>query len=167
MTNTELELLLKEHGRSLSAFCYTVAKNKDIADEIFQEVCVRLLKKNISIKNEKVVTVYLYRMALNVYRDMAKKNRKISELDIDGQEFEKYIDNISDIETDFCEYETLYKAISKLPIRFREVIHLVYFNDIAETDVSKILGIPKGTVKSRLFKAKELLKRDLENETDK
>lgn len=162
VTSIELEMLLKEHGRSLSAFCYTLGKKESFADDIFQETCLRLLTSSVSIKNKETVTSYLYKVALNAYRDMLRKNKEKIESDMDLQNIREYINNIPDGDADFCEYEALYKAISKLPVRFREVIHLVYFKDIAETDVSKILGIPNGTVKSRLFKAKELLKRELE-----
>ena len=74
------------------------------------------------------------------------------------------MENIADSGEDRGGYEALYRAVRSLPDKYREVVQTVYFRDLTEEDAARILGIPKGTVKSRLHKAKEMLKKELENE---
>ena len=167
MKKDELGLLLNKHGQTLSAFCYSLGKDKHTADEIFQEVCVRLLKTNVSDNDKKAVTSYLYRTALSVYRDMLRKIRLRGEVSLDDEEMRQYVDNIADSEEERGGYEALYRAVRSLPDRYREVIQLVYFRDLTEEDAANILKIPKGTVKSRLHKAKEMLKKELSHEDNR
>ena len=87
--------------------------------------------------------------------------RKRSENEIYGLSSE-YLENIPEKVADDETYEYLYKAINKLPYKYRVVITMSYFDELTEKNVSDILGIPPGTVKSRLYKAKQLLKKELE-----
>ena len=164
MNKDELGLLIREYGRTLSAFCYSLGKNVHTADEIFQEVCLRLLKKDIPARDKKAVTSYLYKTALSVYRDMLRKIRRRGEVSIEEAGIRQYMENIADSGEDRGGYEALYRAVRSLPDKYREVVQTVYFRDLTEEDAARILGIPKGTVKSRLHKAKEMLKKELENE---
>lgn len=62
--------------------------------------------------------------------------------------------NASNVE----DYIALRKSVDNLPPKQKIVINLIYFKDLSEADVAEILKIPVGTVKSRLHKAKKLLK---------
>ena len=54
--------------------------------------------------------------------------------------------------------------MKKLPEKYRVVVALRYFNDYSEESTAQMLGIPVGTVKSRLHKAKKLIREVMENE---
>ena len=164
MTKNELEMLLDEQGQSLSAFCYTIGRSRDAAEEIFQEVCLRLLRKKTAVRIEKNAASYLYRTALNVYRDMCRKAARRPEISIEDADAVEYVSAVAKSEDEYAEYEALYRAIGRLPLRYREVIHLVYFRSISVSGAASVLGVPEGTVKSRLHKARQLLKKELENE---
>lgn len=60
----------------------------------------------------------------------------------------------------------LKKSLDELPLKYKEVIILRYFEDIKIEDVANILGLNINTVKSRLYKALKILKLNLENEED-
>ena len=64
------------------------------------------------------------------------------------------------------DYRPLYEAIDHLPEKYRLAVILYYFDDRDIAATAQILGIPSGTVKSRLDKARKLLKEALGNETD-
>ena len=64
------------------------------------------------------------------------------------------------------DYAALYAAIDQLPEKLRVTVILFYFRDMDITSVSAVLGMPAGTVKSRLHKARKLLREVLGNETD-
>ena len=64
------------------------------------------------------------------------------------------------------DYSELYNAINQLPEKLRLTILLYYFQDMDIASVVAVLGIPPGTVKSRLNKARKLLKEVLTDEPD-
>ena len=64
------------------------------------------------------------------------------------------------------DYTQLYDAIDKLPEKLRLTVILFYFRDMDISSTAIVLKVPPGTVKSRLNKARKLLKEMLENETD-
>ena len=162
MEKNELEMLLKEHGKSLSAFCFTIGGSSETADEIFQEVCLKLMKSDIPFRGESSTTTFLYKTALNVFRDMYRKNKRRAEAVFEESDVSEYVASIPGNGEAQEEYEALHRAIVGLPLKYREVIHLVYFRGVPGSEVAQILGVPSGTVKSRLHKAKELLKKELE-----
>ena len=68
--------------------------------------------------------------------------------------------------TENPDYSSLYEAIERLPEKYRLVVILFYFEDMDVAATAHAMGIPEGTVKSRLSKARKLLKEVLEHETD-
>ena len=64
------------------------------------------------------------------------------------------------------DYAALYAAIDQLPEKLRLTVILFYFRDMDIASVSAVLGMPAGTVKSRLHKARNLLREVIGNETD-
>lgn len=64
------------------------------------------------------------------------------------------------------DYSSLYEAIDRLPEKYRMAVILFYFQDMDITATAHVMGIPEGTVKSRLSKARKRLKEVLDGETD-
>ncbi len=64
------------------------------------------------------------------------------------------------------DYEALHEAIDRLPEKLRVAVILFYFRDMDLISAAQALGIPTGTMKSRLHKARRLLKEVLQDETD-
>lgn len=58
----------------------------------------------------------------------------------------------------------LWKLVERLDIKYRTVILLYYYNELSTREIAKITGTLEGTVKSRLFQARKLLKKQLESE---
>lgn len=162
MSGTELNELLSVYSADLSRFCYSLCKNSQDADDLFQEVCLKLLKTEFSERSRAETTVYLYRAAVNTFRSTLRSQKRRTESEIAACAAE-YIENIPDAESDREKYESLYRAIEKLPFKYRAVVALSYFRGMSESEAAQILSIPPGTVKSRLHKAKQLLK-ELMNE---
>ena len=64
------------------------------------------------------------------------------------------------------DYSELHAAINRLPEKLRMTVILFYFRDMDITETAGVLKVPEGTVKSRLNKARKLLKEVLTSETD-
>lgn len=160
MTGAELNNILREYGGNLSRFCYSLCKNEYEAEDLFQETCLKLLKSDFNAHSQKETLSFIYKTCQSVYRDVYRKIKRRAEYEISGLD-EDYIENIPDKTSDNDIYEGLYHAVNKLPGRYKTVITLIYFDELSEKQAADILGIPEGTVKSRVYKAKQLLKKEL------
>ena len=80
------------------------------------------------------------------------------------EEHDLFFNLLPDRESKSEEYRSLTEAVKKLPEKYRVVVALRYFNDYSEESTAQMLGIPVGTVKSRLHKAKKLIREVMENE---
>ena len=164
MSGTELNDILEEYAREITRFCYSLCKNRFDADDLFQEVCLKLLKSSFKPRTRPETVAYLFRVCLNTYRTMLSRHFFAAERD-PASFADEYIQNLPAAEEkDRLEYEELYAAMAKLPFKYRAVIVLSYFEGLSEAQAAKILSLPRGTVKSRLHKAKQLLKKELEKQ---
>ena len=161
MTGQELKTLLDEHGGKLSRFCYSLCKNEHDADDLFQDTCVRLLSSKTALDPGEGALRYAYKTCLNAYRSVynARRRRAEREFAVDRDE---YFANIAAPAGEKSEYNALYSALDSLPFKYRTVIVLSYFRELTNDETAAILGVPPGTVKSRLHKAKQLLKKELQ-----
>lgn len=64
------------------------------------------------------------------------------------------------------EDQELAAAVMELPVKYREVIYLYYFQELAIKDISDITGLSQGTIKTRMRRAKSILKKRLEGLED-
>lgn len=165
MKNAELSQLVVKHGPALSRFCMSLCKNPHDASDLYQETWLRLMQSSYSYRDEKSFISYLFRISINLFRDRCRQKAKRQELSIDG-DIQTYIENIPDKCAPDETYEKLYRAILSLSPDHRAVIALAYFDGLDLSACAGILRVPVGTVKSRLHRAKKLLKKELTNETE-
>lgn len=123
--------------------------NQDIEDAI-QNTTLIAFNKITTLKEEKLFKTWLIRILINECSKIYKYNKryKNNKNSIDDIIDETYtIDNTDNID--------LYNAISSLSDELRVSTILFYFDDLTYKEISNILGIPEGTVKSRVFRAKQ------------
>ncbi len=166
MTKSDLNSILNEYGANLSRFCYSLCKNESDADDLFQETCIKLLKSNFDMRSKDEALSFLYKTCLNAFRSIYRAIKRRGEYEVYGLDKE-YLESIPDKTADGDTFDELYRAVNSLPYKYRVVITTVYFKELSGREVSEILGIPEGTVKSRLHKAKQLLKKELQNENNR
>lgn len=132
------------------AFIYM--KNKDDALEVLQEMIVVLYKEIVKLKKKEAFYSWSKTILVNICkRELKKKNRRNNE----GED-EKYIEeNYGNIEDKIY----LKELIEKLNEDQKEVIKLRYYLDYSYNDISEITGVPLGTVKSRISKGIDKLRK--------
>lgn len=138
----------------------SMVKDEDDAEDIVQDAMIAGYKSIMKFRAEAGVYTWLYRIVINKSKDLLTKRKKMMEKPIDENEnqfidertaFEKKLE-ISD------ESNYLIKKINQLDDIYKEVISLRYFEELPYSDIASLLNCNVGTVKSRLFKAKEILK---------
>lgn len=161
MQEAEKKILIdfiKENQDKLYRIAFSYTKEKDASLDIVQESIVKALKNIYKLENTEYLKTWFYRILINESLQYIKKNKKLITYDI--QDLENDIYWSEDIQTDDIE---IYKYVQKLNSKLKTVIILRFFEDMKIEEISKITKTNVNTVKSRLYKALEELKKYVEN----
>lgn len=144
--------LIEEHKVYLYNIAYAILNNSDDAGDAICETIFKSFNSLNSLKNPEYFKTWITRILVNECRKILKQKKKVVSL-------EDYMNSPQIAYTD-CQLNTkldLQKALSALDKKQYDVIVLFYYNDLSIEEISDILDIPTGTVKSRLHTAKKNL----------
>ncbi|HOS70364.1 MAG TPA: sigma-70 family RNA polymerase sigma factor [Bacillota bacterium] len=148
-----------------TAFHYT--HDHEEARDLTQEIFIKLYNNLQKYKGKASFSTWLYRIAVNRCIDWARKKKPqtVSAISDGGEEELDIYDTIADSgggpEEDLIKQENavyLRKLVESLPEIYKTVIILYYFEDFSPQEISEIVGVPKRTIETRLFRGKNLLK---------
>lgn len=152
--NQQAERLLDSYGNSILRYAYTYMHNREDAEEILQETLIRFLQAKplfVSTEHEKA---WLLRVAGNLSKNKlrAEKIRQTDELkeELVAQQRE--------------DLAFVWEAVSRLPEKQRQAIHLFYHEGYSTRQIAQILGKNEATVRSDLGRAREKLRKILKEE---
>ena len=163
------EALVRKYEKLVSTCVYSVVGNAEDVLDVSQEVFLKVYKSLNSFKGDSEFSTWLYRIAKNTALDFVRK-RKANTVSIDssGEESEGFDipdDNISaSPEKKALQNEgvqKLYDAMEQLSEEHREIIILRDLNDYSYEEIAERLGLEAGTVKSRLHRARDTLRKIL------
>jgi RNA polymerase sigma-70 factor, ECF subfamily len=163
-------LLVARYEDKLYNLCRKLACNRFEAEELYQQTWLKVLQKSKSYTHQSFQN-WLYTLCLNTYRDTYRKNLRRSKHTAEDMN-EALMENSCPVGSAESEalnsisQVTLTSRINALPDRFRIPILLHYFEDLDYNEVARLLGIPVGTVKSRLNTAKQKLRTEMESNED-
>ncbi len=149
---------LKDNREKLFRMAYAWSHRTDVADEIVQETMIKALNSVDKVNNIEMLDSWMFRILSNCFIDFYRKQR--NEVDIDNDLLVE--NNTPDIVHGQNEMLAQVRlAISLLPFKHRQVITLVDLEEFSYAEVANILEIPQGTVMSRLNRARQSLKKIL------
>lgn len=136
-------------------------KNRMDADDIFQEVFVRLVSHIQGLESWEHVKAWLIRVTINC----AKKH-----FDQYWNKNVDYTEDMERLEDEAAEFEVpeehpVRAAVSRLPSKYRMVVHLYYYEELSIAEIAQLTGQKESTVKSQMHRAREMLKGLLGKET--
>ncbi len=165
------EVLFKRHERGIYNFVLRSVGRADLAEELTQDVFMRIIKSAPKYTTSAKFTTWAYTIARNICIDRARKKGGKHELSLDknvsGDEGEgrTFLDNVADeSNTGASSYdrkqfrERLAKALDDLPEDQREVFIMRHVTGLKFREISEVLDIPLPTVKSRMRYALEALR---------
>ena len=147
--------VLELHYDRLFAICFRMMGNAADAEDLLQDICLKLPTKLRGFRGEAKLTTWLYRVAVNAAHDRRRRQQSRGKANAGWGEWE--ILQRADTDTSQARVAWLHRAMSKLPESLRDTLALV-FDDLTHADVAKILGVSEGTVSWRISKAKERLR---------
>ena len=166
MTMKELERCIEVYGKDIYTFCLWLAKNQEYADDLYQDTFLKAIEVIDRIDSEENMKSYLLSISIRLWKNRKRKwawrNRiaptvEMTEdfhVDLSYEENDRVLDNEKSA--------VIKSAIAALPEKYRIIILLYYMEEVPQEKIAEMLHVPGGTVKSRLYAARKLLKSELE-----
>ena len=145
---------IKENQNKLYRIAFSYTKEEESALDIVQESIEKALKNIHQLKTTEYIKTWFYRILINESLQYVKKNKKLIMYSIDDLEKDIYWEE--DIQKDDID---IYKCVQKLNDKLKTVIILRFFEDMKIEEIAKVTNTNVNTVKSRLYKALEELKK--------
>ena len=155
----DVERLVRQHARFVFGVAYSVLRNREDAEDAAQETFLRLSRQR-NLAEIRDVRLWLARVAWRVAVDRTRKHRELSG-DEASQLLEATADAAPGAEQVVLERqmkELLDRMIAGLPRELREVVLLTTVQEMSSADVAEVLGIPEGSVRQRMFRARQILR---------
>lgn len=173
MNHDEFERFILKFGKDILRFCRMTAGDTENGDELYQDTILKLLEKKKILDSMQNTKSYALSTAIYLWKNKKKKyeNRmrlvpidSMDEMSDGGYEVSDHDNENSPehIVLKQTEIDLIREIVASLPEKYRIPIYLYYSADMQINEISKILGLPEGTVKSRMRKAKQQLKEKLE-----
>lgn len=160
-----IDQYIQRYGRRLYGLCRSLCPHPFDADDLYQETWLRVVRHIDRYDPAREFEPWLTQICVNTYRSALRRLARSPLLDFSsGEDKDRLLDSVPAPEEK--DYSPLYEAVGKLPEKLRLAVALFYFQgeDLAST--AALLKIPVGTVKSRLNKARKLLKEALSDDTE-
>ncbi|NQT25307.1 RNA polymerase sigma factor [candidate division KSB1 bacterium] len=161
--------LFSEHQRPVYRFAYYLTQNRDATDELFQETWLKVAQNILKIREATNPQAWILTVTANLFKDQLRKKRirRILTFQSFGSDSnqENATSQVIPVHIEdpiqFELKESLQCAISKLPVKQKQVFILKEIEGYKHHEIAEILHIPTGTVKSLLFRAVKRLQTDL------
>lgn len=140
---------------------FAATKKEDDAQDVFQEVFLRLTANLHKLESEEHIKAWLIRVTANCAKKHFSSywNRNVSSMTDMEIEEPGVCDNYEAVEGN-----PVTQAVKELPEKYRIPVHLFYYEQLSIQEIAKALDMKESTVKSHLFRGRELLKSKLEGE---
>lgn len=134
----------------------------DTATEMLQDTWLRVIRGISRLRDGSKLRSWLFSIARRVAMDRLRAQYAAPpSADIDLHD----VPSVSDADSLEGDLAAMHAELARLPVVEREVLTLFYLKELSLTDVAAVLGIPAGTVKSRLFRARRMLRHELTSTT--
>lgn len=165
----ELEKCIDEFGTEIYRFCMKLCMDKADAEDLYQQTFLKALESGMELDWEQNPKALFFSFAYNLWKSEQRKNARRSAIapcvNLD-ETTEQSLRSAENIEENLSRQELVAetkKIIGSLPEKVRIPLTLYYLFDQPVDEIAKEIKKPPGTVKSRLFKGRSLIKKDWRN----
>ena len=156
-----LHQLVDRYGNTVLHLAYLYLKDRDLAEDIFQEVFTKVYLQLHTFRGEASPKTWICRITINLCRDRLRSwtARRVLLL---GEELFRSLPGVEEETEDAvlaaADRGALLEAVMQLRPEYREVVLLYYYEEMASAEVAAALSLSEGTVRSRLHRARAHLR---------
>lgn len=151
--NEKVEDVIKEYSNMVYRLAFAKTGNNFDADEVFQEVFYRYVKKKPVFNDKEHQKAWLIKVTINCSKKLLKSSWKTKIVPLENA-----------VGFAMEEYRNLHDELSLLPSNYREVIHLFYYEDMSTEEIAKLLNRKTSTIRTQLTRARNMLKKYMKEE---
>ena len=153
-----IENLISLYGNDVLRIATAYIRDSSIAEDIFQEVFIKVSKNIHKFKGESSERTWIIKITINTCKDYLKSawNKKVISIENTKEESKDTLfeENVINKE----KANNIVKEILNLSVKYKEVILLYYYQNFSTAEIAKILSIPEASVRTRMKRAREMLK---------
>ena len=154
MDTQEMEQIYDKYHESVYRLAFAYCKNRADAEDITSEVFLKRFASRTVFENERHETGWMMRVTINQAKDLLRSFR--------------YRFSVPLEEAALCietpEEHDVYHAVMELPVKYRSVIHLFYYEGYSTAEIAEMTGRSETAVRTQLHRARKLLKEALGEE---
>jgi RNA polymerase sigma-70 factor, ECF subfamily len=152
-TENYIQYVVEKYSDTILRTSYAYMKNLSESEDITQEVLIKLLEKKPTFESAEQEKAWLIRVTINLCKDRLKSSwfRRTVQLEGDFVEVTK-------------EDNEIISAVLELPLKYRSVVLLFYYEDYSISQIASILNLGESTVGSQLSRARKLLKAKIKDD---
>lgn len=147
----EIENVIEKYSDMVYRIALTRCGTIENAEDIYQDVFIKFSEKMLTFENEEHEKAWFIRITLNLSKNLKLSawNKKVINLD-------------ENIEFQTKEESDVFSVVCELPTNYKTVIYLMYYEGYKVKEIAKIMRKQEGTIKTWLYRAREILKNKLE-----
>lgn len=156
-------LLMDEYGTSVYRFCRSLTYSKEDAEDLFQETFLKVFELPEKINKADNQQSFLFSTSLFIWKSWKRKYARRNRI-APTEQLKDETESDSTVEDSYVvqeENRMVRKLVDDLPDKFKIPTILYYTLDLSVSEIAITLNVPVGTVKSRLFKARNLIEKGL------
>ena len=157
--------IVKNYRDGLILYLNGIVNNFSVAEELMEETFFKIITKQPRFNAKYSFKTWLYTIGRNVAIDYLRHNAKQSDTSFD--DFENYIQDEFDLEKLYIIEErkiAVHRALKKLNAEYRQVLWLLYFEDMTNSDAAVVMKKNTRQMKNLVYRAKSALKSELDKE---
>lgn len=160
MRKEQLEYFFKTYYSLVFRVAFMELRSHADAEDVIQEVFIRLIRYNPEFEGAEHEKAWLIRTTINLCKDFLKSKWNQSTVSMDAISGEE----LKFFKVPYVQQDDMVQNLFELPEKYRRALYLFYYEDYSIKEISDVLGIPEGTVKTNLKRGREELKKILSKE---
>lgn len=145
-----VDMLVQRYHQNLYAVAYSVCSNREDAEEAAQDTFIQYHISKKEFDSEEHIRAWLIRVTINKAKNAAKSFRRRNRTSLEDQ--------LTTLSFESEEASQVFEAVMQLAPKYRIVVHLFYYEDYSVREIAEILKISEANVKTRLSRARAMLR---------
>lgn len=170
MDIAQLSQLIETHGKDVYGFCYKLTRNRHLADDLYQETFLKAVELCHKIDSTQNPKGFFITIAANTWQNQRRKlgwRHRIAKMEVFQDDFDNAPGMIEGITPELTaisnELNTMLNVASaSLDDKLQIPLYMYYTSGMSVKEIASSLKIPIGTVKSRLHRARKMIKKHME-----